>query len=280
MIPRFLVRCAHRPDLYTCGGVRVHAPVARKNCMRASSRMITTRTKVAVTTTCACTRNRRLLQARTPATTTVRCCTVWSTKTQARWTRTTIRTLLVPCASTKRLRLCTCSGDARPVLADTPQYTMALSWPTTTRTKSLCTSVWTGNVRSTEKATTLTKTAVCCTRRRWSRVVPVRLMATTPRHHVRCVHPFRRTRQYTRGGARLNVPVAREYCTRVGLDMNTTRTKVVVPTSCACIPSRRSLLARTPATTMVRSFTVWSTKTQAQWTRITTRTLAVSFARK
>ena len=77
--------------------------------------------------------------------------------------------------------------------------------------------------------------------------------------------------QCSRGGGPVHAPKARGSCTTDGLELNTTHTKVVVPTTCACIPNRRSLMAPAVATRTVRSFTVWSTRTQARWTRTTTR---------
>merc|ERR1712025_574518 len=124
---RFRVRCAHRAYLCTSGGVRPNVLVARQNCTTASWRVLTTRTTVAVTTSCACTLRGRSLMVRAVATTTVRCCTVWSMRTQVRWTRTTIRMPRASCVSRKVLLVesLTYSGAVRPVRAVKRLSTMA-----------------------------------------------------------------------------------------------------------------------------------------------------------
>merc|ERR1739848_376352 len=261
-------------------GVRVRAPKARQQCTKVSWQAGPTITMEVEPNTFACTLIQSGPRELTRATRTVRSCTVLSTKTQARWTRTMIMTPRVSCASTAWHRRCTCSGAARAVQTRTRQYTTALSWLRTTSRRSLRSSAWTGSVRPAKEAAAATKTAVCCTRRRWRQVTPVKRTVTTPRRHVQFARPGQRTRQCTRGGVHSNVPVARENCTRVGLEADTMGTTVVVPTSCACTLCRRSLMARAPATRTVRCCTVQSTRTQARWTRITTRMPDVSFARK
>merc|ERR1711918_292217 len=84
----------------------------------------------------------------------------------------------------------TCSGGQKT------EYYGVIMAPTT-RSRSPSSSAWTGSVRSTKQAATVATTAVCCTRRKWRRVVPMSLCtAKTASCRALCVRNFSRFSQF------------------------------------------------------------------------------------